>query len=83
MLAVSTDLNHGDLVGHEAVANHKVALRYVQAFLGDGGGDQQVDFSVSELVQNILLFGLQREIIPESLAKERSGLGLGLGLTPV
>lgn len=54
----TTHLNHSNLIGHKTVLDNEIALGYVQTFFRDRGGDQQVDFTVSEFVQHVLLLSL-------------------------
>lgn len=49
----------GDFIGEQAVANHQVALRDVQAFLGHAGGDQEVEVALAETADGILLLVLR------------------------
>lgn len=53
-----TNLNHSNLIGHEAVSDNNVARCYVQTLLCHCGSNQQVDFTISEFVQNIPLLCL-------------------------
>lgn len=54
-------LHHGDLIGHQPVADHDVALGDVQALLGHTGGEEQVEGSLTELLDHILLLVLGRQ----------------------
>lgn len=52
-------LHHSDLVGHQPVAHHDVALGDVQALLGHAGGEEQVEVSFAELPDHVLLLVLR------------------------
>lgn len=54
-----TDLHHGNLIGHQPVADHNVALGDVQPLLSYAGGEEQIERPLAELADDILLFVLE------------------------
>lgn len=61
-------LHHGNLVGHQPIADHDVALGDVQALLSHTGGEEQVEGSLTELLDHILLLILGRQRADASAA---------------
>ena len=59
-------LNHGDLAGDQTVSDDHVAPLDVQAFLGHGGGDEQVDLSSVKLPEDVFLLTLGPDRTTES-----------------
>lgn len=54
-----TRLLLGDLVRQQPVTHHQVALGDVEAFLGHAGRDQEVEGSLAEVADGVLLLVLQ------------------------
>ncbi len=69
---LKSHLNHGDLIGHKAIAYDEITFGDVQALFCYGGGYEQIDLAVTKLVQHVLLlclemagqYFIQMEIIP-------------------
>lgn len=54
-------LNHGNLIGDQAVANHYIALLNVQTLLCNCCCNEQIDLPLAKPFQDILLLSLFRE----------------------
>lgn len=54
-------LHHGDLVGHQPITDHNVALGDIQALLSHAGGEEQVEGSLAEQLDHVLLLILREE----------------------
>lgn len=56
-----TGLFLGNLICEQPVAYHQVAFWDVKAFLGDTGGDQEVESGLAEITNGVLLLFLQEK----------------------
>lgn len=51
-------LNHGNLIGDQAVANHHIAFLNIQTLLCNGCCNEQIDLPLAKPFQDVLLLSL-------------------------